>query len=301
MSRSEHLVAVDELSRDLWSVRLLDVRWRLGDASGEGRQRYAEGHLPGARFLDLETVLTRHTGNPLDGRHPLPDLATLTEGLEALGIEAGDDLVVYDEPGSSAAERAWWVLRWAGLRPRVLDGGLPAWLEAGLPLESSSSTAEAPPVRRSRLDLSVGHRPTIDVDEAARFAETGVLIDARAGERYRGEIEPIDPRPGHIPGAVNVPASELYENGRMPSDERLRELLAPVTAHQASPSPTAQPFWPPRAPLPVATYCGSGVSATRDVLALAVLGVDAALFPGSWSAWSNDPLRPASRGPQADG
>jgi thiosulfate/3-mercaptopyruvate sulfurtransferase len=115
VSRSEHLVTVDELSPNLASVRLLDVRWRLSDGprrahgeAGEGRQRYAEGHLPGARYLDLETVLTTHTGDPLDGRHPLPDVDTLTTGLRELGVEADDDLVVYDEPGSSAAERAWW-------------------------------------------------------------------------------------------------------------------------------------------------------------------------------------------------
>jgi thiosulfate/3-mercaptopyruvate sulfurtransferase len=296
VSRSEHLVTVDELSPNLASVRFLDVRWRLSDGprrahgeAGEGRQLYAEGHLPGARYLDLETVLTTHTGDPLDGRHPLPDVDTLTTGLRELGVEADDDLVVYDEPGSSAAERAWWVLRWAGLRARILDGGLSAWVEAGLPLEA----ADAEAVRPSRLDLSVGQLPTIDVDEAAAFPESGVLVDARAPERYRGEMEPIDPRPGHIPGAVNVPAAELYENGRMPSDHRLRELFAPVMTSPAARSATAHAA--------VATYCGSGVTAARDVLALAVLGVDAALFPGSWSAWSNDPRRPAALGePAAD-
>ena len=278
------MVAVDELSQNVSSVRLLDVRWRLDDAPGDGRQRYAEGHLPGARCLDLETVLTTHTGNPLDGRHPLPDIRSLTAGLEELGVEVDDDLVVYDEPGSFAAERGWWVVRWAGLRPRVLDGGLSAWVEAGLPLE----TGPHPPVTPSRLDLSVGHLPTIDVDEAAGFAETGVLVDARAAERYRGEVEPIDPRAGHIPGAVNLPAADLYEDGRMPSDDRLQQLF---TAATGRPPARSQPTAPR-----VAAYCGSGVSAARDVLALAVLGVDAALFPGSWSAWSNDPLRPAALG-----
>jgi thiosulfate/3-mercaptopyruvate sulfurtransferase len=182
MSRSEHLVAVDNLSQSLSSVRLLDVRWRLGDAPGEGRQRYSGGHVPGARYVDLERVLTAHSGDPLDGRHPLPDIGTLTAGLEEVGVEADDDLVVYDEPGSFAAERAWWVLRWAGLRPRVLDGGLSAWVEAGLPLESGLplDVASLTPGRASRLDLSVGHLPTIDVDQAAAFPERGALIDARA-------------------------------------------------------------------------------------------------------------------------
>ena len=128
---------------------------------------------------------------------------------------------MYDEPGSFAAERAWWVLRWAGLRARVLDGGIDAWVDAGRPLETGESSAAAP----TRLDLTVGQLPTIDVDAAATFADDGVLVDARAGERYRGEVEPLDPRPGHIPGAVNVPAATLYEDGRMPTDDRLRELL----------------------------------------------------------------------------
>jgi thiosulfate/3-mercaptopyruvate sulfurtransferase len=119
-----------------------------------------------------------------------------------------------------------------------------------------------------------------------------VLVDARAGERYRGEVEPIDPRPGHIPGAGNVPAADLYENGRMPSDDRLRELFAAATGRRSVGSLPADPA--------VAAYCGSGVAAARDVLALAVLGVPAALFPGSWSAWSNDPLRRAALGRRAD-
>jgi thiosulfate/3-mercaptopyruvate sulfurtransferase len=292
VSRSEHVVAVDELSQNVLSVRLLDVRWRLDDAPGDGRQRFAVGHLPGARYLDLETVLSTQTGDPLDGRHPLPDIGSLTAGLEDIGVDVNDDLVVYDEPGSFAAERGWWVLRWAGLRPRVLDGGLSAWVGAGLPLESSSLPAPVEPPRRSQLNLSAGHLPTIDADEAAEFCESGVLVDARAGERYRGEVEPIDPRPGHIPGAVNVPAADLYENGRMPSDDRLRELFAAATGRRSVGSLPAVPA--------VAAYCGSGVAAARDVLALAVLGVPAALFPGSWSAWSNDPLRRAALGRRAD-
>lgn len=288
MTRAEHLVSVAELAARLSDSRVLDARWRLGDAPGDGRRRYAEGHVPGARFLDLEAVLTAHIGNPLDGRHPLPDTTTLAAGLGVLGVEADDDLVVYDEPGSFAAERAWWVLRWAGLRVRVLDGGLPAWVGAGHPVE----VGEPASVTGTGLDLTVGQLPTIDVDAAARFAADGVLVDARAGERYRGEVEPLDPRAGHIPGAVNVSAATLYDDGRMPSDERLRRLLEPVVGHG---QPAAG------VTVPVAAYCGSGVSAARDVLALAVLGVDAALFPGSWSAWSNDARRPAAVGPTPGG
>ncbi|HEU4329756.1 MAG TPA: rhodanese-like domain-containing protein, partial [Lapillicoccus sp.] len=254
--------------------------WHLSDAPGDGRRRYAQGHLPGAQFLDLEAVLTAHTGNPRDGRHPLPEVATLTAGLEALGVVATDDIVVYDESGSYAAERAWWVLRWAGLRARVLDGGIDAWTG---PLETGEPAAGTP----SHLDLTVGRLPTIDADEAARFAAAGgVLVDGRAPERYRGETEPLDPRAGHIPGAVNLPATSLYDEGRMPSDEELRSELS--VALDGEPSE-------------VAAYCGSGVSAARDVLALAVLGVEASLFPGSWSAWANDPARVAAIGPEPGG
>jgi thiosulfate/3-mercaptopyruvate sulfurtransferase len=287
VTRAELLVSVAELAPMLSRVRLLDVRWSLTDSPGDGRLRYAAGHLPGARFLDLEDVLTAHTGDPRDGRHPLPEVEALAGGLGALGMSADDELVVYDEPGSFAAERAWWVLRWVGLRVRVLDGGLPAWVEAGRPLESGEP-APPPP---TTLVLTSGELPTIDVEETAAFPARGVLVDGRAEERYRGEVEPIDPRPGHIPGAVNVPASSLYDEGRMPTDDDLRRRLAPALSLVRADVGNG---------LVVAAYCGSGVSAARDVLALAVLGVDTALFPGSWSAWSNDPDRPAALGLEPD-
>ena len=156
-------------------VRLLDVRWSLTDSPGDGRLRYADGHLPGARFLDLE-VLTAHTGDPRDGRHPLPEVETLAAGLGALGVSEDDEIVVYDEPGSFAAERAWWVLRWVGLRVRVLDGGLPAWVEAGRP--RVGRPAPPPP---TTLVLTPGRSAPIDVDEAAALPAHGVLVDGRAG------------------------------------------------------------------------------------------------------------------------
>lgn len=277
--RTEHLVTVSDLTTQIESVQapvLLDVRWRLGDEDGDGRRRYAEGHLPGARFLDLERVLTRHTDDPLDGRHPLPDHGNLERGLGALGLHEDDDLVVYDEPGSFGAARAWWVLRWAGLRVRVLDGGISAWAAAGGPLEHG----EPEPSAVTRLRLTTGALPTLDIDEAADFPAAGTLLDARAPERYRGEVEPLDPRAGHIPGAVNLSAATLFtDDGRLLPDDELVEQLRPLVGFG-----------------PVAAYCGSGVSAAQDVLALAVLGVPAALFPGSWSAWSNDPARPAATG-----
>lgn len=267
MARDEVLISADALAA-LDEVDLLDVRWRLGEADGEGRRRYLDGHLPGARFLDLEAVLTRH-GAPIEGRHPLPDVDTLEEGLGALGVDGSRRIVVYDEAGSFAASRAWWVLRWAGLDVRVLDGGIEAWTGQGRPLTEGEVQTQ-----RAELLLTLGHLPTIDADRAVDF--DGTLIDARAAERYRGEVEPMDPVAGHIPGAVNVPVSQFFAaDGRLPEAERLTQLLD--------------------LPLPLATYCGSGVSAAQLVLAAATLDREVPLYPGSWSAWSNDPSRPVAR------
>lgn len=287
-ARTEHLVTAADLARDLATDEppvLLDVRWRLGDAPGAGGDRYAAGHLPGARFLDLEAVLTRHTDDPLEGRHPLPDVKALTAGLAVVGVRDGSSVVVYDEAGSFAAERAWWVLRWAGVRARVLDGGISAWTEAGGPVDTGSAdrpTTAPEPASDPPLTLTLGHLPTLDADTAATVPDHGVLVDARAAERYRGEVEPMDPRAGHIPGAVNHAAATLFTpDGRLPDDASIRTLLHAAAVGEG----------------PVAVYCGSGVSAARNLLALATLGVDGALFPGSWSAWSSDPDRPVATGP----
>lgn len=301
MSRTEHLVTVDALAAELetsFPPVLLDVRWRLFDEPEAGWRRYLDQHLPGARFLDLERVLTGHTDNPRDGRHPLPDLETLVAGLRELGVSASDDLVVYDDPGSFAADRAWWVLRWVGLRARVLDGGLPAWVAGAETTESGKREAEPEPPLPSRsmgLDgLHTGQLSSIDADEAARFPEHGVLVDCRAPNRFSGEYEPLDPRAGHIPGAVNISAATLFtDDGHLPADDELHRRLAGLIGVTEQTGATEQG--------PVAAYCGSGVSAAHDVLALAVLGRDAALFPGSWSAWSNDPDRPAATGSGSPG
>ncbi len=277
MSRSEHLVTASDLRREPDSVIVLDVRWRLGDLPSDGRARYVAGHLPGARHLDLEQVLTGPTDDPRAGRHPLPEVARLEHGLGALGVEAGDEVVVYDEPGSFAAARAWWVLRWAGIRTRVLDGGLPAWVAAGGPLQQGGEVSWP----TTTPTLTTGHLPCLSADEAAGFPDHGVLVDVRAPERFRGEVEPLDPRAGHVPGAVNLPAVRLFTDaGRLPLEEDLRRSLAELGAFGD-----------------VAAYCGSGVSAAQAVLALATLDVEAALFAGSWSAWSNDPDRPVATGP----
>lgn len=273
-TRGDVLISVEELPAALAAgAQLLDVRWNLGEQPGTGFGRYLEGHLPGARFLDLEAVLTGPTTDPTLGRHPLPDAGQLGAGLGALGIDPERPIAVYDEPGSYAAGRAWWVLRWAGLDARVLDGGIRAWVQAGRELE----TDEPPAVAGAPLVLTTGQLPTLDADEVARF--DGVMIDVRAPERYRGEVEPIDSRAGHIPGAVNRPVADYWDAaGRLPSADELRERLSLPDDG------------------PVAVYCGSGVSAAQVVLALASLGVEAALYPASWSGWSSDPARPAAVG-----
>ncbi len=273
-TRADVLFAVDDLPAALAArAQLLDVRWRLGEKPGSGFDRYLQGHLPDARFLDLEAVLTGPTTDATLGRHPLPDIDQLGAGLGALGIDPALPIVVYDEPGSFAAGRAWWVLRWAGLDVRVLDGGITAWVAAGQLLE----TEEPPSAFGPPLALTPGHLPTLDADGVAAF--DGTLIDVRAPERYRGEVEPIDAQAGHIPGAVNRPVGGYWTvDGTLPEDGELKQLLQ---------IPEGKP---------VGVYCGSGVSAAQVVLALASVGMDAALYPPSWSGWSADPSRPVATG-----
>jgi thiosulfate/3-mercaptopyruvate sulfurtransferase len=252
---------------------LLDVRWRL-DAP-DGRPAYREGHLPGAVYVDLDGDLAGEPGGTR-GRHPLPEAADLEAAARRWGVRQDSVVVAYDDLGGMSAARAWWLLRDAGVDVRVLDGGLAAWRRAGLPLEQGDVRPEPGDVR-----LAPGSLPVIDADGAAAF--DGSLLDARAGERYRGEVEPVDPRAGHIPGAMSVPtAGNLDADGRFLDAAALRARFASLGV---------------RLDGPVAVYCGSGVTASHELLALAVAGVDGALYPGSWSAWSNDPDRPAATGP----
>jgi len=255
---------------------VLDVRWALGDP--DGRAHYRDGHIPGAVFADLDAELAAPPSQP-GGRHPLPSASALQLAARGWGLREGQPVVVYDVTGGLAAARAWWLLRWAGVADvRILDGGLPAWTAAGLPVQPGDVVPEAGDVR-----LPGGQLPVIDADAAARIARDGVLLDARAPERYRGETEPVDPRAGHVPGAINAPAAaNLTADGTFaaPRELALRYAALGVTAGR-----------------PVAVYCGSGVTATHDIAALQLAGVTAALYPGSWSAWSADPGRPAATGP----
>lgn len=257
-------------------VVLLDVRWALGD--DRGWEKYLAGHLPGAVFVDLETELA-DPPSAADGRHPLPSLQRLQAAARRWGIRDGDPVVAYDATGGLAAARAWWLLRWGGPADvRLLDGGLDAWVAAGGPLESGDVVPEP-----GDVTLTGGGMPVLSIDEAAGLpASGGVLLDARAGERYRGEVEPIDPRAGHVPGAVSAPTTEnLAPDGRFRPVAELADRYARLGAR-----PGAR----------VGVYCGSGVTAAHEVAALAAGGVEAALWPGSWSQWSADPSRPAATG-----
>jgi len=258
------------------TLRILDVRWRLDRP--DGRPEYLAGHIPGAVYVDLDTQLARH-GARQEGRHPLPPVEQLERDARGWGIDDGDTVVVYDDLKNLSAARAWWLLRYAGVRDvRLLDGGLAAWKAAGLPLE----TGESAPPEPGSVSLRYGALPVLTIDDAAAFPGEGVLLDARAGERYRGEVEPIDPRAGHIPGATSAPTTENVDAaGRFLPPEQLRARFAALGIQPAS---------------RVAAYCGSGVTAAHEVVALALAGFDAALFPGSWSQWANDPDRPVAVG-----
>ncbi len=254
---------------------LLDVRWQLGDP--HGHDRYREGHLPGAVYVDLDTDLAAPAA-PALGRHPLPDPADLQAAARRWGIRSGRLVVAYDAGGSLAAARAWWLLRWAGHdNVRLLDGGLAAWQAAGLPVESGEVVPEP-----GDVELSAGHVPVIPLDGVPAAAQDGVLLDARAGERYRGETEPVDPHPGHIPGAISAPTgANIGPDGRFLPAETLRARFEALGV---------------RPGVPVGAYCGSGVTAAHEIAALAIAGYDAALFPGSWSQWSNHEELPRAVG-----
>ncbi|WSQ12288.1 sulfurtransferase [Streptomyces sp. NBC_01231] len=277
------IISASELADDLAGDNpptVLDVRWQLsvakaaGEPSFDGRAEYAAGHIPGAVFVDLDQELAATPGT--GGRHPLPDLPEFGAALRGAGVSSGTPVVVYDGGQGWAAARAWWMLRWTGHPDvRVLDGGLPSW-PGGL---STDTPEPAEGDFRPRPD-AVG---LLDADGAAALARSGVLLDARAGERYRGEVEPIDRVGGHIPGAVSAPTTEnVAADGRfLPAEE----LAARFKALGVSDDST------------VGVYCGSGVSGAHEVLALAVAGVPAALYVGSWSEWSSDPSRPVAVGP----
>lgn len=257
-------------------LRVIDARFELSEPS-HGRAAYAEGHVPDAVFLDLDQDLSGAPG-PHGGRHPLPDVQDLARKLGALGIGQGHSVVVYDQSGTMYAARAWWLLRYLGHEDvRFLDGGLDAYLQAGGRLTQA-------PVGHDPTDFDVRVRPdmVVDVDHVSQAVgrDGVVLLDARAGERYRGEVEPLDKKAGHIPGAINRFYQDALKGGRFRDREQLAGFLAPAGAASE-----------------VITYCGSGVSAAHLVLALAESGVGhAKLYAGSWSDWSSYDQLPVATG-----
>lgn len=263
------LISVDEL-RAGPAVTLLDVRYTTGSPSGLAG--FEEGHVPGAVYVDLETDLAAPPTDPpgAGGRHPLPARGDFEAAMRRVGVSDGTRVVVYDAWGGRAAARGWWLLRFHGHpHVRVLDGGWPAWLAGG----GATQTGAGNPTPGD-FTARPGALPVVEVEEVPAVH---VLVDARAPERYAGDHEPVDPVAGHIPGAVNVPTSDnLGADGRFRPVEELRATYAAVGAVQGA---------------DVAAYCGSGVTACHDLLALELAGVPAALYPGSWSEWVSDPER----------
>ena len=271
------LISVDELGLMLASdpPAVLDVRWQLGGPPGH--LEYAEAHIPGAVFVDLDTVLAGPPGP--DGRHPLPSTAVFAAGMRGAGVDNDRAVVAYDAATSTAAARAWWLLRYFG-HPRVavLDGGLDAWVAAGHP----THTLE-PAVGPGDFSARPGGMPLLDAAGATALLERGgVLIDARAPERFAGEVELIDPVAGHIPGARNRPSTENVDaSGRFLSPGALRRGFEEIGVGDG---------------VEVGTYCGSGVVAAHEVLALELAGFAAALYIGSWSDWITRKDCPVAKG-----
>lgn len=253
---------------------LLDVRWSL--TGPDGASLYQAGHLPEAVFVDLDRELAGTPGR--HGRHPLPDVAALEVSMRRWGLRDGGAVVVYDAADATSAARAWWLLRWAGVQDvRVLDGGLAAWHAAGLPVVTDVVVPPPGDIRARPAGMRV-----LDAEAAADLARTGVLLDARAAERYAGTVEPIDPVAGHIPGARSAPTGgNVDQVGRFlpTADLHARFVQLGVTGQEA-----------------VGAYCGSGVTAAHEVLALRLAGIEAALYVGSWSEWVTDPTRPVATG-----
>ena len=272
------IVSVDwlHIHRHDPALRVADVRWSL--AGPPGRERYDSGHLPGAVFLDADRELSSPGEGP--GRHPVPEPAKLGAVLGTRGIGDEHVVVAYDDAGGSIAARLWWLYRHFGHDGRcaVLDGGTGAWTAAGLPL-----TVDEPRHPPATWTPGIARDDVVDTEAVAgMLSGATVLLDARAAERYRGETEPIDPRPGHVPGAVSAPwSANLDDDGCFLSPRALRARYDALGA----------------ADRPVVAYCGSSLSATHDLLALELAGIDGArLYEGSWSHWSSDPSRPAAVG-----
>ena len=261
---------------------ILDCRFALEDPD-YGRCSYAEGHIEGAQYADLERHLSGPVTKGVTGRHPLPAADTFARQLRAWGISADTDVVLYDDGPGAYAARAWWLLAWLGKRDGVfiLDGGLKAWHAAGFPL-----SLDAPVVEPGTFAGTPDHRLLLDAEHLQkRLGQPGLtLIDARAQPRFRGEVEPIDPIAGHIPGAQCAAFSEnLGSDGRfLPADQLKQRFAAQLQGREAQ---------------ELVAYCGSGVTACHNLFALSLAGYPLGkLYAGSWSEWITDPAREIATG-----
>lgn len=275
------LIAVDELAEHIDRCLVVDSRHDLTDPAA-GRRQWGEAHVPGAVFVSLDEQLSV-AKNGRNGRHPMPTREQVRDVLASIGLSEDTQLVVYDG-GNGMAGRLWWMAKWIGHDAvAVLDGGIAAWRKAGYPVVADAPVPRPP----GRLSLRAPLAALVDADETGRAARDAsrLVVDARPAERYRGEVEPLDPVAGHIPGAVSRPwAKNVREDGRFKPAPVLRaEFDALLGA---------------RAPSGVVNSCGSGVSACMNLLAMAHAGLPgAALYAGSWSEWVADPSRPVATGP----
>lgn len=260
------LVDVAWLAGHIDNVLPVDCRWILTEPSA-GRRAYDTGHIPGAVYASLDDDLSDMSA-PDAGRHPLPTKEAFAATLGRLGIGNDAVVVAYDDAGGAYASRLWWLLRWVGHGAvAVLDGGLPAWTAAGLSTTTDSESLDA-------TDFTIGSAtmPTADRAEIGSRSAEAVLIDARGGDRYRGETEPLDPVAGHIPGAVSAPFAGNLAEGSFASTDAIAARFDAIGVDDASAA---------------IVYCGSGVTACHDILAMELAGLGTAtLYPGSWSEWS---------------
>jgi thiosulfate/3-mercaptopyruvate sulfurtransferase len=278
-------VSAEELASVLAepSTVIVDCRFSLADPEA-GRRAYLAGHVPGAVYAHLDDDLSGPKIAGKTGRHPLPDPDRLRETLGGWGIGEGVNVVVYDDMGGAMAARLWWLLRWLGHDAvSVLDGGWPAWLANG-----GASSSEPPTRTRASFVPRVRPELCVDADEVARLLQRSDhrLLDARASERFRGEVEPIDPVAGHIPGARSLPLGDNLDAGKLRDPDAIRTRFA----RELGDVPAAR----------AVAYCGSGVTACHLILAAEHAGLPGLrLYPGSWSEWIVDESRPVARGDES--
>jgi len=294
----KHLISVEALANQIDQVILIDCRSDLFDAS-LGQQQYEAGHIPNAAFFALHDALSGPK-RPGSGRHPLPDQEGLVQRMCRLGAHNDSLVVVYDAGASVYAARLWWLLRWCGHdEVKVLDGGYAAWVKAGYPSSTSQASAAG---GQKKGHGSFSCRPSLETiiesDALLSSLESGrhCIVDARAAERWRGDVEPLDPVAGHIPGALNRPNTQnLRPDGRFKPAAVLREEWLSLMTTQSQHTPAAAGASDGAA---LVHSCGSGVSACHNLLAMRLAGLDRdlVLHPGSWSEWCADPKRPVARG-----